>query len=60
MQTFFEPVIGVDALDETLRIFRPLLLETNVMPGGTGAFDDVSVSHRKSGNDAAGDAVSMP
>ena len=55
MESFFQPVGGMEDLEMTLHIFRPELLAQSDVHG-TGALSDVSVSYRNTGNDSAGDA----
>ncbi|MCZ4260608.1 hypothetical protein O4G76_07105 [Limimaricola sp. G21655-S1] len=55
MESFFQPVGGVNDLDMSLRIFRPELLAQSNVPG-MDPIGDVAVSYRNTGNDSAGDA----
>ncbi|PHP28654.1 hypothetical protein [Limimaricola cinnabarinus] len=55
MESFFQPIGGVNDLEMTLRIFRPELLAQSDVHG-LGSISDVSVSYRNTGNDSAGDA----
>lgn len=55
MESFFQPVGGMNDLEMSLRIFRPELLAQSAVPG-MDSIGDVSVSYHNTGNDSAGDA----